>query len=65
MYNVMYNRKQQQVCQYSHVLFQCCSYMYTDDSIGLNAKVYCVHTHSDYLGMHPVHKAARDATAYY
>ena len=41
--------------------------MYTDDSIGLNAKVYCVHTHSDYhrkLCTHALHKAARDATAY-
>ena len=39
----------------------CHSYMYTDCSIGLI--LLCTHTLAMSLGMHPVLKTARDATA--
>ena len=60
---LLHNCKQKQVCQYSPVA-TCtvyCSYMYTVLTVGT---VCCVHTHSSHhtLGMHPVHKVARDAT---
>ena len=63
---LLHNCKQKQVCQYSPVA-TCtvyCSYMYTVLTVGT---VCCVHTHSSHhtLGMHPVHKVARDATDYY